>query len=198
MGGTVEECQEETSSRTKTKLTTLPRDGVAPRRGGEKMMRFTRTGAGALLSALLVTAAAASPAAAIPRPLPPESTSCSVDGYKGEAALTVERVGDRVVTKVSGYRITGGDPARDRGNFEIELYGEWGGLVRKSVKKSGDSLKQDGSFHELDFEWRADAEKSPRLSPKVGPNYKYFVTLKFIFDKAGADPTCTAKAIKVD
>ena len=69
-------------------------------------MRFTRTGAGALLSALLVTTAAASPAVAAPSPspVPRDSKSCSVDGFKGSAEFTVERVGDRIVTKVSGQK----------------------------------------------------------------------------------------------
>ena len=150
-------------------------------------MRFAGAGAGVLLSALLVTAAAVTPAVAATNPVPPGWVSCSVDGFEGSAEFTVERVGARIVTKVSGYQMFGGEKGRDKANIKItERYVVSGALHNVGSKESG-NLVQDGASYSLDFGHSVDAK----------PGYTYWVSLTFIFDTAGPDPTCTTLPFKI-
>jgi hypothetical protein len=148
------------------------------------------------LSALLVTTAAATPAVAATDPVPPGRKSCSVDGFEGAGAVTAERVHDRIVAKVSEYRILGGEEGRDKANVKIEVISIIG--VRQDYvgdKQSGDVLIQNGLVNPLDFEYSTHARADE--APVVGREYTHWVSLTFIFDKSGPDPTCTTTPIKV-
>ena len=157
-------------------------------------MKYLRTGVSVLLSALLVTTAAATPAVAATDPVPPGWKSCTVGGFEGAAAFTAERVHDRIVAKVSEYRILGGEKGRDKANVRVQTTSNLStnGTRMDYVgdKQSGDVLIQNGLFNPLDFEYSMEVWVGPHAPT-------YWVTLTFIFDKPGPDPTCTTQAIVV-
>jgi hypothetical protein len=181
------------------------RRGIVPRWGREEMMRFTRTGAGALLSALLVTTAAASPLVTAPahaQDSPPspgtrtetvrtETISCRTSSYTGTAQVTFTVSESGATFVVNNYKLNNSDGTdgwradRDNANVNSRVTDSRAdGGVRTKDAYSEDTMEQDELWHTLNQSVTLDVTDTAAV---------YTGQVEFIFDRPkGDDPRCTA------
>lgn len=154
----------------------------------------------ATLSALLVSTAtgmAATPAqaavdsarpdaAVAAMPSTTRTVSCTAGGMTGEARLSLSTDGNRWVTTVDSYRIT--DNGRSKGNVDAWVLGRnfVGQITLDERTDSRDAMIQDGAWHALGTTVDVSALPWGSISQYSGTG------VKFIFDKSGSDPRCTA------
>lgn len=128
--------------------------------------------------------------------------SCTTGNFTGEADVTTTFTpngdGNNWTTTVDRYRITrlNGQSGGNKANVNLDFYLERGGVgweLGKTVP-SADAMIQDGAWHNLGTS--GTIQNVPlELQALYNPGYAVlsgFVSVRFIFDKSGSDPSCVA------
>ena len=110
--------------------------------------------------------------------------TCSSGNFKGEISYRKTVDTNKTTFTTRAYRITksNGQRGGNKANINVSTnYRLYNVIHGEQTKNSPDSMKQDGNWHS----YIRDVS-----IPK--PSSRNRFSVKFIFDKSGSDPSCTA------